>query len=213
MSLDHPLGGVYDPRAYGARCDVCPLRGSKVIQPEWAHLMRRKLTAGAEVHPVAVVVDTPSVNDVKEGRLLSGPSGYALDNALFASGVKREGTLLITSASLCLTEVKDDGWRKPYDPKSYMMWLRAKNKIFREGNKQAVRAGYAPVPLLENPFACCAPRLERELQIAEDLASSQGGTLVVAPSGPFANGSVFGTPGKSLSPTKWRGSVLTSRVT
>lgn len=79
----------YNPRACGARCDVCPLKGRTPVPPEARHHAQ-----------IAVVGDYPGDADVKYGRPMVGPAGTEFDKALRSAGSDR-GKVFITNVLLC----------------------------------------------------------------------------------------------------------------
>lgn len=86
---------MYDPRAKGAKCDVCPLRGGKLIPP----------TIPRNDNGLVVIGDMPSHEDNRTGRLFSGPSGSVLDGAINAAGCKRADTHT-NNLVLCFPDTK-----------------------------------------------------------------------------------------------------------
>jgi uracil-DNA glycosylase family 4 len=76
----------YDPRACGARCDVCPLgpNGTYRTGP-WSPVPPER----HEGATVIAVAETPGVDDASFGRPLSGRSGGEWNLALLAVGRKR----------------------------------------------------------------------------------------------------------------------------
>lgn len=87
----------YDPRAYGARCDLCPLEGSIVVPPEPP---RGKLR-------LIVVGEGPGRYEEKLRRPFVGPSGRLLDAALKEAGGARRDCY-VTNAMLCRAEDERD---------------------------------------------------------------------------------------------------------
>lgn len=79
----------YDPRAHGARCDLCPLRGAPVIPPTPAAAPR-----------LIVIGDNPSRKDEQLGGPFLGAPGKLLEEKLRAIGVPRSAVHL-TNAALC----------------------------------------------------------------------------------------------------------------
>jgi len=203
----------YNPEACGAQCSICPMRlqGAKVIPPQWNQHAYPLAIGGqasasiAWVLPTVFVLDAPDMNAVKFGKFLSGPPGGKFDEMLFNVGMKRNGAsapLLITSALLCRPEVPEMQGRKRYDVKNWMAY-------WRKGNRQRKKFGHPPEA---NPFECCKPRLDAELDLAERVAGGLNARLVIQPMGSYALGSVQGQPGKAVSITKYRGSVIEENV-
>ena len=87
MTLMHP--GSYDPRACGALCDECPLKGQVVVPPE--------IRPHAEV---VVIGEAPGESEEKMQRPFVGPNGSEVDRALRAGGLHR-GKVHFTTALLC----------------------------------------------------------------------------------------------------------------
>jgi len=192
--------GVYSPEQNGARCDLCPLRsqGASVIPPTWGSAGKAKSGAVMPIVPVAFVASAPGMMDVKKGEHLAAHADVKLGEMLWNFGVTRGRVALITSALLCRPEVPDTKGRKRYDLKNWMAWWRRENALRRKFQQ----------PEMANPFACCAPRLEFELNSVESFAQSIGKTAAIMPLDSFALAAVQGQPGKSISITKYRGSVI-----
>jgi len=90
----------YDPRAHGAKCDTCPLRGKVVVPPE------------RHENDVAIVIgETPGEEEELEGRPFVGKSGIELTRGLEAVGVRRD-QVAITNTLLC--RVPPPGKLEPY---------------------------------------------------------------------------------------------------
>lgn len=181
----------YSPEAAGARCSVCPLKaqGAVPVPPVWGH---------KNMVPLVLVGEAPGMHEVRKREPFVGPSGVKLDELLWKTGVKRSQIMLITNALLCRPEVPDESGRKRYDVKGWLAWWRKEN---------AQRKKFEQPPM-ENPFACCHPRLMAELAYAESLASGISRTAIVMPMGNFALGAVQGKPGKAFGIMKYRGSVI-----
>lgn len=181
---------LYDARLAGALCDKCPLDGSTVVPPEGPV---------SSVPQLVLIADSPSSFEVENERPMQGMAGVKLNEFLGACGVQRKDTLL-TFGILCRAVVPNLIGKKAFVVKNYLTWLTAENK----------RRKKAKEPLLESPFACCAPRLQRELEAAERLCREAGfaNGAVVMPLAGHALGSALGVPGKSLSIVKYRGSVI-----
>lgn len=93
MSRYHPQRYVatHDPRADGARCDMCPLKrhGPPVFGE------------GPKDATMAYIGEAPGHEEIRVGRPFWGRSGAALDEALKAVGLVR-GQVYIDNALLCL---------------------------------------------------------------------------------------------------------------
>lgn len=195
----------YDPQVWGARCLECPLyKKARVVPPVFA-------TKTAD--PLVLIGDCPDMQSAKAGKAMHGSAGVALDDVMMKAGMPRSNAMLVTYACLCRPEVPDESGKRRYDVKGYIAWLRKKNAATRKANKELVKLGMAPVPEHPSPFVCCAPRLENELQWAENAAKNAFPyastlNLSIVPMGSFALGSVMGTPGKTVSISRYRGSVI-----
>ena len=127
----------YDPKAHGARCDLCPLAEDRMgppVPPEWPSTKPRAL----------LVAERPGADEVKARAPLVGRAGQELMACLGAVGVKRPEVAL-SSAILC---------RPPDDNLDRV--LHQIQKV----NKQRMLGGVDPIP---TPMACCLPRLRREI--------------------------------------------------
>lgn len=78
-----------DPRAMGARCDECPLKGA---QPVWGD--------GPANAKIAVIGEAPGRDEVRAGKPFIGRSGELLDNYLAKVGAPRS-TVWTSNALLC----------------------------------------------------------------------------------------------------------------
>jgi uracil-DNA glycosylase len=87
--------GSYDPRACGAKCDMCPLQGSLVIKPD----MRPGATE-------VLVASAPDRDDAEHGRLLVSAAGMEVDAALDLAGRTR-AQVSLNAVVLCRPP-KDD---------------------------------------------------------------------------------------------------------
>ncbi len=194
----------YDPRACGARCDLCPLQGEQVVPPE-----------GNPQARIALVAEAPGADALKFEKQWIGPAGAKLNELLYKAGLARN-QLWFTSALLCRPTVPEKEGRRRFDLKEYMAWLRRENVKIKRTNKQralqAIAAGVEPMLLTEifSPFDCCAPRLYGELSALEASAQAAGAPngLVVMPLGPFSLGAITTKPGAQQSILKYRGSVI-----
>jgi DNA polymerase I-like protein with 3'-5' exonuclease and polymerase domains/uracil-DNA glycosylase len=148
---------TYDPRAHGARCDECPLRGSTVVPPEHG-ASNLEILSG---HAVAIVGEAPGEDEERQERPFIGKSGAELDKALKIAGIAR-GRVHVTNVLAC----------RP--PGNRLADLLA--KISRDNKKvekayhakvtAADKAGDPPPPkprLTLSPIECCAPRFEAEI--------------------------------------------------
>ena len=183
----------YDPRLRGAKCDVCPLAGHRVIAPEGDSA-------------VMIIGDSPGKQEEAAGRQFAGGSRMKLVELLRRAGLPPPGGLLLTSAILCRPEIPDEYGKKRYDVKQYIAWIRKQN-VQRKKLKQ---------PLLNNPFDCCKPRLVAELKRAEFLAreihkadpSQFPNGAVIFPTGNFALAQLMGVQKRAMKTLNYRGSVL-----
>lgn len=185
----------YDPRAHGARCDVCPLRHKRFVPPE-----------GPPDAEIVVVGEAPGPQEEIKRRPFIGPSGMLLNDILRdADGPKRD-RVLITNSLLCRPEVPTEKGKKRFDLRRYLAWLHATNKKEIQLAKREKR----PAKLLVSPFVCCRPRLMVELERAEKAALARGepNGAVVIPVGNYATYVIAGR----LGIMKWRGSPLRSGV-
>lgn len=184
----------YDPKANGARCDVCPLAGKKVVPPEGDAA-------------IVIVADSPGRQDEQLGKLYSGSPGFKLNDLLRRAGLPGRNGIRVTAAILCRPEVPDEQGKKRFDLKAYLAWMR----------KQNVRLKKAGQPLLVNPFDCCRPRLMSELKRAEFLAklahksdpSQFPSGAVVFPTGNFGLAELMGVQKRAMKVMNYRGSVMT----
>jgi len=147
----------YDPRAFGARCDLCVLRTLRQGDP-----------VPPEVHKtsrVVVIAEAPGETEVEYGRPLVGQSGQEEERVLAHVGLHREDVFW-TNACLCrppgnnydavLSRVREDNKK-----------VKQANEAIREANKRR-RAEGLPLerllPSVPTPVDCCRPRLLRELE-------------------------------------------------
>ncbi len=98
----------YDPKTLGARCDECPLKGSKVVPPE--------LRDGALITAIA---EAPGRTEIEVRRPLVGKSGRLFNKAVLEAGYTREDCSL-NNAILCMP--------KGGNLKGYMAQLKRENK-------------------------------------------------------------------------------------
>ncbi len=135
-----------DPRAMGARCDVCPLATCRSGGPVPA-----EDNDGAQI---AVVGDFPGDTEVREGRPFVGPSGSEAMRALTAQGVRR-GDVYWTTTVLCQPPGND--------LKRVLAQIQSRNAERKRENTQRAKDGYPALPLEPSPIDCCRPRLAAEL--------------------------------------------------
>lgn len=182
------LGGAYDPRAWNAKCDLCPLNDLVPARP-----------SGPFDAPIMVVGEGPGFHEVQQGRVFVGPSGIKLDDLLTRAGHMRQNTY-VTNAVLCRPEVPGESAKRRYSMNVYVAWFRKQNAERRKHG----------LPELNSPFQCCRPRLLLELQILEANARANGNPngLVVVPVGNHALRAVTGLQGV----LKYRGSVIEQPV-
>lgn len=92
--------GGYNPRAHGARCDLCPRRGQSVVPPE-----------GPRGATQAQVAQDPGKDEVLHGRPLIGPTGKRYTK-LMVRGFELQGKewdraeAWVTNAALCPPKTK-----------------------------------------------------------------------------------------------------------
>jgi len=106
-----------------------------------------------EVRPGAVlsiITESPSTNEVEEGRLLTGQAGDVTMRALYDGGVSRDMTT-VTAVTLCRPP---GGNLAPYT-----LDLRRQHK---KALTKAKKAKETP-PVLRTPQDCCYPRLKADL--------------------------------------------------
>lgn len=126
----------YDPRAFGADCDRCPLRD---------------IRAGGPVPPEArngalalLIGEAPGKEEAENGRPFIGAAGVELWRALGSLGYKRD-RFSITNALLC----------RPPENKL--------DRVLKSVAKENKARAAAKMPLIPSPLQCCAPRLYREI--------------------------------------------------
>jgi DNA polymerase-1 len=148
---------TYDPRACGARCDECPLKGNTVVPPE-ANISPVKLLAGAGV---AIVGEAPGEQEEKHERPFVGPSGAELDTALRMARIRRRETH-ITNVMLCRppgNKLQDFLRKISRENKKREKEYKAKCKEAEQNNLPMP----SPPKMTPTPMECCAPRLEAEI--------------------------------------------------
>jgi DNA polymerase I-like protein with 3'-5' exonuclease and polymerase domains/uracil-DNA glycosylase len=149
----------YDPRAKGAKCDVCPLGGCKVVPPEYGHGLTLDVLRSGKA--IAIIGEAPGDEEERVGRPFVGKSGEELDRTMHLAGLRRKD-VMINSVLLC----------KP--PKGRLRDLltliakenKQKDKEYKEACKAAELMGYnkpaAPEHKL-SPIDCCKPRFMAEI--------------------------------------------------
>ncbi len=183
----------YDPRAYGAKCDECPLAGHKVVPPEGDSA-------------IVIVGDSPGKQEEQFGRPFTSGTGMKLAELLRRAGMPMKAQLRLTNAILCRPEIPDEFGKKRYDVKQFIAWIRKQNVQRKKLNQ----------PLINNPFDCCKPRLVNELKRAEFLArqinkadpTQYPNGSVVFPTGNFALAQLMGVQKRAMKVLNYRGSVL-----
>lgn len=172
---------MYDPRACGAQCDSCPLRGTVVVPPE--------SNPGARI---CVVGEAPGAEEVREGRPFVGPSGQELQRSLGSARLFRRD-LHLTNVILCQPP------KNELD--NLLARISAENREREKRNKAAKKAWEGLVKhqpwltpphyeaLIPTPQECCAPRLQQEVAGFRDFITL-GGTAAKA---------IMGTPMSILS--------------
>lgn len=147
---------TYDPRKFGAQCDLCPLKGSVPVPAE--------TNPGASI---CLVGEAPGADEVREGRPFVGASGQELQRALNSARLQRR-ELHMTNVMLC------------QPPKNELSNLLAKisseNRERVKRNQQKKKqydllARHQPwleepeyEALVPSPVECCSPRLKNEVQ-------------------------------------------------
>jgi len=124
--------GAYDPRAFGARCDECPLKGRHTpVPPTWA-------SGGPGQTKLIVIGEGPGRMEIQEGRPFVGPSGSMLTKLLIDAGVSR-GQCHLTNAGACRG---DTDWEK--DRAAACCSARLSNELSRLDPKIPILALGAP---------------------------------------------------------------------
>ncbi len=89
--------GVYDPKAYGARCDECPLKGRHIpVGPTYA-------AGGPSQTKLIIVGEGPGRMEIQTGKPFVGPSGHMVSSMLAKAGMSRS-LCHITNAAACRGE-------------------------------------------------------------------------------------------------------------
>lgn len=149
----------YDPRAHGAKCDQCPLKGNTVVPPESGPHDLEILAGKA----VAVVGEAPGEQEERQGRPFVGPSGDELNKALVKASLRRRN-IHVTNVLLC---------RPPGNKLKDLLtrinkYNKAQEKLHREKVKEAGKAGEPPPTgkpdFIPSPIDCCAPRFQSEIE-------------------------------------------------
>ncbi len=141
---------TYEPRQFGARCDLCPLNGcSTVVPPE------TRSTAS-----IAVVGDYPGIDDMRNARPFTGAAGGEFDQALQQAGLDRRD-LHLTNALLC----------RPPDGKleAVVAKVQKENRKIAKENTARAKAGQPLLPTKLLPQDCCRPRLVSEIRDFEKV--------------------------------------------
>lgn len=144
----------YDPRAQGARCDVCPLgpegclRGKEAWRP-----VRMEHHAGAKA---LVVLESPDSTAKQHSRPLAGQDGTEWNHALAMVGRHRTH-LSSTYTIACKLPGVDAGAQSRFD--------KALDRI----NKNRKLKGKDPHP---HPRDCCRPRLLAEASAYRDIVAA-----------------------------------------
>jgi uracil-DNA glycosylase len=180
----------YDPEAYGAKCQICPLRSKRAVPPE-----------GPPDPDLVIVGEAPGYQEEAKGRPFIGPSGNFLNDALRQIGANRS-RVWITNTLLCRAEVPGMQGKGAFDLDAYFAWLGKENK---ERRKKA-KGQSTPPDLIASPLECCKPRLDAEIARAEAAARQRGDPngIVIVPMGNYALKALTGEEGI----LKWRGSVI-----
>lgn len=171
----------YDPRLSGAKCDVCPLRGKKVVPP------------GGDMQADMVIVgEAPGLHEEKQGKPFVGYSGQMLNELLKEAGIDRR-SLWLTNSMLCRPATPGVQGPKQFDLPTYLAWLRLRNKT----EKKRCKASGEEFVEWPSPVDCCRPRLLAELWNLEQRARARRlpNGLVVIPMGNFALKTLAGVQG------------------
>lgn len=131
---------TYDPRNYGARCDLCPLGPNGCLFQEASGPVGPELHDGAEVLAVA---ESPGPEEVLRGRPLIGRSGAEWQLGL-AVIHKQRPDIDLTNVIECKPPGQANG-----------AWSRM-NKKLDKINKERSHQGLEP---WLHPSVCCRPRL------------------------------------------------------
>jgi DNA polymerase len=174
----------YDPRAHGAKCDVCPLKDKmdRCVPPERGSSINT--VSLIQKRAVAIVGEAPGEQEERQGRPFVGPSGKELDHALGMASIDRRDAL-VTNVLLC----RPPGNKLREFLKAISKQNREKESAYKKKIKEW-RKGAGPKPrlpaLTPSPLDCCRPRLEKELS---DFAHviTLGGTALRAVTGDKAS--------------------------
>jgi DNA polymerase I-like protein with 3'-5' exonuclease and polymerase domains/uracil-DNA glycosylase len=157
---------TYDPRACGAACNICPLKGSAVVPPESNHGAR-----------IALVGEAPGEQEEKAGAPFVGPSGDEVMRALGAAQLRRRD-VHITNVLLCrppkneldnlLAKISSENRERQKRNKT----LKDKWELGKRANPWLEEPKYED--LIASPITCCAPRLKNELQHIRDIIALGG---------------------------------------
>lgn len=132
--MDLPRASTYDPRACGADCDRCILKGATVVPPT--------LRPNASV---LMVGEAPVIADVTAGHPFASGGGQELAAGLTSTQVDITSVSL-TNALLCRPERND---------------MRRALRSLKARNETRKAKGLEPLP---SPLECCRPRLIREVR-------------------------------------------------
>jgi len=156
----------YNPRACGAACDMCPLKGSVVVPPEENRTAR-----------IALVGEAPGEQEEKAGVPFVGPSGDEVMRALGAAQLRRRD-VHITNVLLCrppkneldnlLAKISAENRERQKRNKE----LKAKWELGKRANPWLEEPAYES--LIPSPITCCRPRLEKELAPFRDIIALGG---------------------------------------
>lgn len=139
----------YDPKAHGAKCDICPLKGQTPVGPDLPY---------GGVGELAIVGEGPGEVEVQQGRAFVGPSGMELDKALKAAGIDRR-KVLVTNVMNCRPPANAHG---EANLKAFLDKLsRADKARWEKAQEKDPNAPFIQTP---TPMECCRPRLEREIE-------------------------------------------------
>lgn len=122
-----------DPRHWGAKCDLCPLRGSTTVFGE-----------GPEAPQLAIIGANPGHAELDTGIPFVGRPGQFLEEKLALHGLTRRQVFL-DHALACFPPGGD-----------LKLYLQRSKKEFKADQKTGVHAKDA---VFHSPIDCCRPRL------------------------------------------------------
>ena len=182
MNQSHPKTG-FDPRACGARCDICPLgpnSEARVIpellvdedgraRTEWAPVRSHGVERGT-----LLLGEIPDSVETESGLPFDGASGFYLNRVLELSGTHRRN-VGVGNVQCCAGPGASSGA------------FERQRAILTRVNRARKKAKLPPVP---DPVECCRPRLEAELAQTNELVLLGTTALKAVLSGTSEGGSV-----------------------